>query len=189
MASRPGSGPIAALERYSRRLAARLVTLEARLDAGDESAWGPSLETARILGELLVALERRGGLLTTEERAAQLQVHPETLLEHMRRGEITPAVRAGKLIRWRGDEVVRSPVARRVTQRYSRQDDPRGPETDPGAAQADPGRARRRGRRDSREPRALGNGPVQNPRAGGPATRATGARAQADLAKGQEGSP
>lgn len=37
--SHPPIGPVAVLERYARLLAARLVELEARVRAGDETAW------------------------------------------------------------------------------------------------------------------------------------------------------
>jgi len=158
-------GPVAALERAARLHAARLLELEARVRGGDESAWVPYTEMTRLLAEVLVALERRGVLLTTAEKAAQLQVHPETLLERMRRGEITPAVRAGKLIRWRADEALDN----RVTLRHNRPDEAVRSPTPPGRPQADAGRARRRPRREPGDGDALGDGPTpSDPRAGRP---------------------
>jgi hypothetical protein len=46
----------------------------------------------------------RGELLTTQEMAKKLHLAPKTLLKRARRGEVRPALKRGKLIRWRGDE-------------------------------------------------------------------------------------
>lgn len=71
------------LSRVADRIAGRLDGLEERLQAADETAWTPYLETVTALVTLLpqLAPERRGALLTTAEMAARLQVQPKTLLK------------------------------------------------------------------------------------------------------------
>jgi hypothetical protein len=99
---------IVALDRAGRMLAERLARLEDRVRGGDEAAWGAYAETARTLALLLPTLapERRGELLTTAEMAARIGITSKTLLRRKARGEIRPAVQAGKLIRWRGSETL-----------------------------------------------------------------------------------
>lgn len=62
-----------------------------------------------LLGALLVRDGWRGvsALLTVEEAAAELRVHPATVRRMIRRGEI-PAVKVGRL--WRVDADVTKPV-------------------------------------------------------------------------------
>jgi hypothetical protein len=101
-------GTLSRLSRAAERLADRLDQLDERLQAADETAWTPYLETVTALTALLPQLtpERRGALLTTAEMAARLQVTPKTLLKRKANREIRPALQRGKLIRWRGDEVL-----------------------------------------------------------------------------------
>jgi hypothetical protein len=88
-------------------LAQRLDVLEQSIQAGDESGWASYCDVVRSLA---AALEHtvpgdRGELLTTREMAARVNLAPKTLLRHCAEGRIQPAVKAGKLIRWRGNEV------------------------------------------------------------------------------------
>jgi predicted site-specific integrase-resolvase len=48
-----------------------------------------------------------GELLTTAQMAERLGIKPKTLLRHKSNGAVRPALQRGKLIRWKGDEVVR----------------------------------------------------------------------------------
>ncbi len=99
--------PFISLARAARLLAERLDGLEKRIRAGDQAAWVPYLESARALGALLANLppDRREGFLTTAEMAERLNISPKTLLRRKARGEIRPAVQAGRLIRWKGSEL------------------------------------------------------------------------------------
>jgi helix-turn-helix protein len=88
------------------RLSSRLEALEAQLDAG-EDVWG---EYAALAGALATVLGHaspgaHGELLTTRDMAARLGLKPKTLLRHVASGAIVPAVRRGRLIRWKGSEV------------------------------------------------------------------------------------
>jgi hypothetical protein len=97
-----------ALEHAAQVLAQRLVELEVRIQAGDESAWGLYVQTTMALASVVPNLsqERRGELLTTAEMATRLGIKPKTLLKRKGKGQIRPAMQAGKLIRWRGTESV-----------------------------------------------------------------------------------
>ena len=85
-------------------LTARVAELEERVRAGDGAAWPSYLDALRTLA----ALDRpeRGAMFTTAQMAERLGVTPKSLLRRAARGEIAPALRAGKLIRWRGTEAV-----------------------------------------------------------------------------------
>ena len=98
----------AALSRAVRLLDARLLELEGSLDA-DATAWPDYLATVNTMVSVLVQLrpEAGGGLLTTEQLAERLGVTSKTLLRHAKAGAVKPAMRKGKLIRWRADEVAR----------------------------------------------------------------------------------
>lgn len=101
--------PRAVLERAMARLQTRVAALEERLEAGDESAWGPYCEAVEALA---VVADRNapgshGELLTTAEMAAKLGLSPKTVLRRKASGELRPALQKGKLIRWRGNEVPR----------------------------------------------------------------------------------
>ncbi len=98
----------AVLERAAVRLQARAVALEQRLDAG-EAVWGSYGETVRALAAVLPQLDpgSAGELLTTQQMASRLNLSPKTLLRRKARGEVRPALAKGKLLRWRGDEVLR----------------------------------------------------------------------------------
>ena len=50
---------------------------------------------------------RRGELLSTRQMAERLGIAPKTLLRRKARGDVKPAMQAGKLIRWKGTETVR----------------------------------------------------------------------------------
>lgn len=91
-----------------RRLEARLLELDGRLDA-DATAWPDYLATVNAMVSVLIQLrpEAGGGLLTTEQLAERLGVTSKTLLRHAKAGAVKPAMRKGKLIRWRADEVAR----------------------------------------------------------------------------------
>ena len=97
------------LERAIRLLLARAGQLEELVYGGDEAAWVSYLATLDTLANILdhVAPGRHGELLTTSQMAARLNLSPKSLLRRKARGEIRPAVQRGKLIRWRGDEVLR----------------------------------------------------------------------------------
>ena len=101
--------PRAVLGRAVARLQVRVATLEERLEAGDEGAWGPYCDAIEALAAVLPRVEPGGGgeLLSTSEMAQKLGLAPKTLLRHMARGAVKPALRRGKLIRWRGTEVPR----------------------------------------------------------------------------------
>ncbi len=95
------------IDRAARLLAERLDVLEGRIQQGDEPAWAAYQETLRTLTALLPHLgPERGAMLTTAEMAARLGVAPKTLLRHKAKGRILPAIVEGKLLRWRGNEVL-----------------------------------------------------------------------------------
>ncbi len=85
-----------------RRLVARLDTLAARLDAGDDAAWPDFLATVTALRALVP--EERMPLLKTEEMAERLGVSPKTVRKLGKRGRLV-AEHFGKrgtgAIRWR----------------------------------------------------------------------------------------
>jgi hypothetical protein len=87
-----------------RLLTDRAIALEARVSAGDEDAWPGYLDVLRTLA----ALDRpeRGAMLTTSAMAERLGITPKSLLRRAAKGEIQPALKAGKLIRWKGTEAV-----------------------------------------------------------------------------------
>src|SRR5262245_38663513 len=97
-----GLATVAALERASRTLVERLTQLEERLQSGEEAAWSGYIEAVKAVALVLpnLAPGRRVELLTTAEMARRLGVAPKTLLRRKARGEIRPALQAGKLIRW-----------------------------------------------------------------------------------------
>ena len=97
------------LERAVARLQARAAVLEQRIETGDESAWSAYVEAVGALAVVFPRLDpgADGALLTTAEMAHRLGVAPKTLLRHVARGSVTPALRRGKLIRWKGTEVPR----------------------------------------------------------------------------------
>jgi hypothetical protein len=85
----------------------RLAALEGRIREGDETAWSVYLVTLQVLVALLGHVEPPGrtrDLLTTKEMAERLGIAPKTLLAHRRRGSVRPAIKKGKLIRWKGSE-------------------------------------------------------------------------------------
>lgn len=94
-------------DRAARLLAERLDLLEQRVREGDESAWAAYQEALHTLAALLPHLgSERGAMLTTAEMADRLGVAPKTLLRHKAKGRISPAVAQGKLLRWKGNEVL-----------------------------------------------------------------------------------
>jgi hypothetical protein len=92
------------LHRASWLLAQRLEALEARIREGEDSVWPEYRETARALAEVLGRSEPAPEYLTTSQMAGRLGVTSKTLLRRSAKGQIRPAVKMGKLIRWRGDE-------------------------------------------------------------------------------------
>lgn len=93
------------LERSARLLERYLQQLEERVLDGDVAALPELRETAVALATVNAQLAPgvRGELLTTAQMAARMNVAPKTLLKRARRGDIQPALKRGKLIRWRAD--------------------------------------------------------------------------------------
>lgn len=100
--------PVVVLQRTARTITARLSTLQARIDAGDDTAWSDYCQSAATLAAIVPNLspDRSGPLLTTAEMAWRFGVAPKTLLKHAAAGRIKPAVRRGKLYRWNGAETL-----------------------------------------------------------------------------------
>ena len=95
------------IDKAARLLAERLDVLEKRVQDGDETAWAAYQGTLRALTALLPHLgPERGALLTTAEMADRLGISPKTLLRHKSKGKIRPAIVQGKLLRWKGNEVL-----------------------------------------------------------------------------------
>jgi hypothetical protein len=90
-------------------LSARLRQLEDRIRQGDEASWDPYLATLTTMTTLLAQTSpgSRGELLTTAQMAERLGIAPKTLLKHKAAGTVSPPLQRGKLIRWKGDEMVR----------------------------------------------------------------------------------
>ena len=97
------------LLRAAQLLQARLAVLEDRVRQGDEDAWAPYLEAVQGAAVLEARLTpgAHGELLTTRAMAERLGIASKTLLRRKAKGQIRPAMQAGKLIRWRGSEAVR----------------------------------------------------------------------------------
>ncbi len=95
------------LNRAARLLTERLDLLEQRAQEGVESVW-PIYESAlRTLAALLPHLAPiQGDWLTTAQMAERLGISPKTLLRHKKNKKIRPAIVEGKLLRWRGNEVL-----------------------------------------------------------------------------------
>ena len=96
-----------ALVRASRLVEARLASLEDRLAAGDETAWPDYLVTIEAAAKLDAQLVpgSHGELVSTREMAARIGIAPKTLLRRKAKGHVTPAMQAGRLIRWRTEAV------------------------------------------------------------------------------------
>lgn len=92
-----------ALHRAASLLATRLEALEPRVRAGDEAAWPEYRETALALATL--EAKAAPEYLSTKALAERLGVAPKTLLRRAKRGQLTPAVRLGRLIRWKAPAV------------------------------------------------------------------------------------
>lgn len=99
--------PLKRLERVLVRLTDRLDALEAELDAGEVGRWPEYAALAAALATVAaqIAPGARGELLTTREMAERLHIKPKTLLRHVATGALAPALRRGRLIRWKGTEV------------------------------------------------------------------------------------
>jgi len=97
------------LERARDLLARRLFQLEDRLRQDDEAAWELYLATLNTLAAVAnqATPGAHGEMLTTAQMAAKLGVAPKTLLKHKRAGVVKPALGRGKLLRWKGDEIIR----------------------------------------------------------------------------------
>jgi hypothetical protein len=100
----------AVFARCAHRLASRVETLEARLRDGDDTAWSEYVEAVKVymLAVSNLTSERQGAYLTTAQMTARLNLSPKTLRKHKASGKIRPAVQRGKLIRWKGNEELRS---------------------------------------------------------------------------------
>lgn len=94
------------LEASVELLSDRLAVLEPGVRVADEEAWARYLGTLQGLVAVLARLDAHSPahLLTTGEMAERLGLAASTLLKHARNGKTRPALKAGKLIRWRGDE-------------------------------------------------------------------------------------
>jgi hypothetical protein len=101
------SDPRSALKRAATLLLQRMEVLEDSLQADHDSVWPAYCDVVRSLTAALnhVLPGAQGELLTTREMAARLNLTPKTLLRHCARGRVRPAVKSGKLVRWRGDEL------------------------------------------------------------------------------------
>src|SRR5687767_13296585 len=95
-----------ALVRAGRLVETRLASLEERLAGGDETAWPAYLVTIEAAAKLEAQLVpgAHGEMVTTRAMAERLGIKPKTLLRRKARGQIAPAMQAGRLIRWRGTE-------------------------------------------------------------------------------------
>jgi hypothetical protein len=98
-----------ALHRARPLLEVRLAALEAKVRAGDESAWPSYLETLQTAALLHAQASpgSGGALITTAELATRLGVAAKTILRRRARGELK-AVVAGKrgrgALRWNPTE-------------------------------------------------------------------------------------
>src|SRR5262245_16308395 len=83
----------------------RIETLVLAVEQGDENAWSPlcqSISALEALGRLSLP-ERHGRLLTVGELAERLKVTPKSALRMVSQGRLTPAIRNGRFLRFRGD--------------------------------------------------------------------------------------
>jgi hypothetical protein len=98
-----------ALLRGARLLDVRLTQLEERLLSGDETAWRDYLVTLEAAVKLDHQLTpgAHGEMVSTRAMAERLGIKPKTLLRRKAKGQVTPAMQAGRLIRWKGTEAVK----------------------------------------------------------------------------------
>jgi hypothetical protein len=98
-----------ALIRGARLIEARLAKLEQRIHDGDETVWPDYLVTIEAAAKLdqQLAPGAHGELLTTRAMAERLGIAPKTLLRRKSQRQVSPAMQAGRLIRWKGTEAVR----------------------------------------------------------------------------------
>jgi excisionase family DNA binding protein len=102
-------------------LVRRIERLAMAVERGDESAWRPlceSLVALEALGRVTLP-ERRGALLSVGELAERLGVTAKSARRMVAEGRLRPAVRAGRLLRFRGDERPVGPAAPRARIRES----------------------------------------------------------------------
>jgi excisionase family DNA binding protein len=97
-------------------LARRLEQLTCAVEQGDASAWPLVERTIMALESLgrLALPEQRGELLTVHELAARLGVTAKSALRMVAEGRLTPAVRSGRFLRFRGDERPQGPARART---------------------------------------------------------------------------
>jgi hypothetical protein len=94
-----------AITRAEARLVERLDQLEAKLAAGDESAWCSYCEAAAALAAIAPTTVpgASGELLTTKQMAQRLGIAPKTLLRRAKAGQAEP-IRFGErgraALRW-----------------------------------------------------------------------------------------
>lgn len=102
------------LEGGRTRLLGRLRALARRLEPdGDDAAWAAYCDALRTLLAVQDGLARLPlfgrEYLTTEEMARRMGVRPKTLLSRKAKGQVRPSFQAGKLIRWRPGDELKSP--------------------------------------------------------------------------------
>jgi len=87
-------------------LVRRLGELVLAVERSEPEAWAPVCETLAAIEALstLASPERRGAFLTARELARRLGVTPKSLRRMVAEGRLAPAVRAGRFLRFRGDE-------------------------------------------------------------------------------------
>jgi helix-turn-helix protein len=94
------------LEQAAKRIEARLLELDKRVEGQDEGAWNEYVELAVALAALAPATlpEATGRLLTTREMVERLGISSRTLRRWRQRGEVRPAVERRRALRWTGRE-------------------------------------------------------------------------------------
>lgn len=92
------------MDRAYRRLAKRVEMLEVGLDA-EPATWPEYIAAVNALTALVPCLNANVGdeLLTTKQLAERLGVDERTVRRHQKAGLLRPAVKAGRVVRWRPD--------------------------------------------------------------------------------------
>jgi hypothetical protein len=90
-----------ALQRAQRKLLEQLERLESQVDAADAETRREFREVAVALARLAEAAEQRGDLMTSAELAQRLGVSTRTVRRRKQKGELTPALQSGRIVRWR----------------------------------------------------------------------------------------
>jgi len=95
------------LDRVASRLVTRLTVLEGQLDTADRDVWSEYTDVARTLAAIWPLLSPGQRLLTTAQLAAQLGISAKTLRRRQALGLLQPALKHGRLFRWRADQWAR----------------------------------------------------------------------------------